>query len=172
MNDTNKLNSDSQIVTKDNFNKEENYIESIKLVTKSWSNRINWDSYFMSMAFLISSRSSCDRLHVGCVLVKDTRVISVGYNGFIAKCPHISAIRDNHEQNTVHAEQNAIADCAKRGILTNGATAYITHYPCINCAKILISAGIIEIKYNEDYKNDSLVDNLMRQSGIKVNKIC
>lgn len=148
------------------------YINSIKTVTSSWENRINWDSYFMSMAFLIASRSSCDRLHVGCVLVKDTRVISVGYNGYLAKCPHKSTVRNGHEQNTVHAEQNAIADCAKRGILTDGATAYITHYPCINCAKILISAGIIEIKYNEDYKNDELVDNLMRQSGIKVNKIC
>ena len=147
------------------------YIKSIKKVTKGWNSRIDWDSYFMSMAFLISSRSSCDRLHVGCVLVRDTRVISVGYNGFIAKCPHISKVRDGHEQNTVHAEQNAIADCAKRGILTDGATAYITHYPCINCTKILISAGITEIKYNEDYKNDILVDSLMRQNGIKINKV-
>jgi len=160
MNSNNKNNSD-----------ENTYINSIKSTTKKWEQRIDWDSYFMSMAFLIASRSSCHRLHVGCVLVKDTRVISVGYNGFIAKCPHISSIRDGHEQNTVHAEQNAIADCARRGILTNGSTAYITHYPCINCIKIIISAGIIEIKYNEDYKNDPLVDDLIKQSGIKINKI-
>lgn len=167
--------SDINIIN-NNDNNDDNdnnkYIKSIKKVTKTWQNRIDWDSYFMSMAFLIASRSSCDRLHVGCVLVRDTRVISVGYNGFIAKCPHISKVRDGHEQNTVHAEQNAIADCAKRGILTDGATAYITHYPCINCTKILISAGITEIKYNEDYKNDTLVDSLMRQNGIKINKVC
>lgn len=158
--------------TNTDISNENEYIESIKKVTKGWQDRIDWDSYFMSMALLISSRSSCDRLHVGCVLVKDTRVISVGYNGFIAKCPHISIVRDGHEQNTVHAEQNAIADCAKRGILTDGATAYITHYPCINCTKILISAGITEVKYNADYKNDMLVDSLMRQNGIKINKVC
>jgi len=145
-------------------------LEEIKLLTQQWSQRIDWDSYFMSLSFLISSRSSCSRLHVGCVLVKDTRVISVGYNGFIAKCPHTSQIRDGHEQNTVHAEQNAIADCAKRGILTDGATAYITHYPCINCIKILISAGVISVKYNEDYHNDPLVALLIKQSNISIER--
>ena len=167
--DSNKDNNQNTNTDISNKNK---YIDSIKNTTKQWTERIDWDSYFMSMTFLIASRSSCERLNVGCVLVKDTRVISVGYNGFIAKCPHISTVRDGHEQNTVHAEQNAIADCARRGILTNGATAYITHYPCINCIKILIAAGIVEIKYNEDYKNDPLVDGLIKQSGIKINKIC
>ena len=112
-------------------------IEEIKGLTKSWEERINWDDYFMSMAYLISSRSACERLHVGCVLVKNTRVISVGYNGFLPKTPHNSIVRDGHEQATVHAEQNAISDCARRGISCEGATAYITHYPCINCAKII-----------------------------------
>jgi len=136
------------------------FIKDLETVIDSWETRMNWDDYFMSMALLISSRSSCDRLHVGCVLVKDTRVISVGYNGFLAGLPHVSKVVGGHEQATVHAEQNAIADCAKRGISTIGATAYITHYPCINCFKILISAGIAEIKYHKEYKNDPLVREL------------
>ena len=136
------------------------FIKDLETVIDSWETRMDWDDYFMSMALLISSRSSCDRLHVGCVLVKDTHVISVGYNGFLAGLPHESKVVGGHEQATVHAEQNAIADCAKRGISTIGATAYITHYPCINCFKILISAGIVEIKYHKEYKNDPLVREL------------
>ena len=134
--------------------------------------RPDWKEYFKKIALVTKERSPCERLQVGCVLVKDNRIVSQGYNGFLPGCPHDSIVRDGHEQNTVHAEQNAIADCAKRGILTDGATAYITHYPCINCTKILISAGITEIKYNEDYKNDILVDSLMRQNGIKINNVC
>ena len=120
-------------------------LQQIIDLTTSWENRLSWDDYFMSIAFLISSRSTCDRLHVGCVLVKDTRIISVGYNGFLPKLPHKSCVRDGHEQATVHSEQNAITDCAKRGVPTDNATAYITHYPCINCCKILCAAGIKKI---------------------------
>lgn len=148
-----------------------NSIEQIKKLTSSWKERINWDEYFMGLALLISSRSACERLHVGCVLVKDTRVISVGYNGFLPKTPHKSIIRDGHEQATVHAEQNSISDCAKRGISCENATAYITHYPCINCAKILASSGIIEIKYHEDYHNDPIVSELLASSNIKIIKL-
>jgi dCMP deaminase len=134
------------------------------------SERIKWSEYFMSLAFLISSRSSCHRLRVGCVLVSDTRVISVGYNGFLPGAPHTSIVRDNHEQATVHAEQNCISDCAKRGISCKNSTAYITHYPCINCAKILASAQIKEIIYYEDYKNDELVCDILKNSNIIINK--
>lgn len=147
-----------------------NYIEEIKNLTHSWKERIIWDDYFMSLAFLIASRSSCDRLHVGCVLVKDTRVVSVGYNGFLAKTPHKSIVKNNHEQATVHAEQNSISDCAKRGINCNDATAYITHYPCINCAKILAASGIKEIRYHEDYKNDPTVKEILENTNISIKK--
>ena len=146
-------------------------IDSIKKCVSSWKERIDWDSYFMSLAFLISSRSSCDRLHVGCVLVKDTRVISVGYNGFLPKLPHKSIVRDNHEMCTVHAEQNAITDCSKRGISCNGCVAYITHYPCINCTKLLIAAGIKEIKYSCDYKNDSIASEIIKMANITITKL-
>jgi len=147
------------------------YIEQIKNLTQSWDDRIDWNSYFMSLAFLISSRSSCDRLHVGCVLVIDTRVISVGYNGFLPKLPHISIIRENHEINTVHAEQNAITDCSKRGISCNNSIAYITHFPCINCTKILVASGIKEIYYSCDYKNDEDALKLLEMASIKITKI-
>ena len=147
------------------------YIQEIDNLTSSWKERIDWDDYFMSLALLISSRSSCNRLKVGCVLVKDTRVISVGYNGFLPKAPHTSIVRDNHEQATVHAEQNSITDCAKRGISCEGSIAYITHYPCINCAKILAAAQINEIKYLKDYKNDNLVEKILKDINIKITKI-
>lgn len=146
-------------------------LNKIIKVTETLEERLSWDNYFMSIAFLISSRSSCDRLHVGCVLVKDTRIISVGYNGFLPKLPHTSHVINGHEQATVHAEQNAITDCAKRGVSTNNATAYITHYPCINCCKILCASGIKNIKYHCNYKNDSLVDTLFKQAGIIVDII-
>ena len=134
-------------------------------------NRLKWDEYFMSIAYLISSRSSCDRLHVGCVLVNDTRIISVGYNGFLAGAPHESIVRNNHEQATVHAEQNAIADAAKRGVSVSGSTAYITHYPCIICTRLLLASGIREIKYLNDYKNDELVQTFTEQCKVPVIKL-
>ena len=145
--------------------------KDIKETITKWSDRLSWDEYFISSALLMSSRSSCHRLHVGCVLIKDNRIISAGYNGFLAGLPHESCVVNNHEQNTVHAEQNAISDCAKRGVSTDGATAYITHYPCINCAKILLASGIKEVKYYEDYKNNELVKKLLDKANVKAIKI-
>ena len=153
-----------------NDNQENNKEELIGLV-QSWNDRLSWDNYFICIAFLIASRSTCNRLNVGCVLVKDTRVISVGYNGFLPKMPHQSIIRDNHEQATVHAEQNAVSDCARRGIKIDGAIAYITHYPCLNCFKILAASGISAINYHIDYKNDDIVKRLSENSGIEINQI-
>ena len=144
-------------------------IDSVKLLVNSYEDRLNWDEYFMSVAYLISARSSCDRLHVGCVLVKDSRIIATGYNGYLANQPHFSIVIDDHEQATVHAEQNAIADCAKRGMNTENAIAYITHYPCLNCAKILAAAGIKEIRYNANYRNTELVEEITNMRIIQIN---
>ena len=108
---------------------------------------------------------------VGCILVKDNRIISCGYNGFLPGCPHISKVRNNHEQATVHAEQNAICDCAKRGVSCEGATAYITHYPCIICTRLLLASGIKDIKYLEDYKNDELVKTFTDELNVKVKRL-
>lgn len=135
------------------------------------NNRITWDNYFSKIVSVTSERSPCERLKVGCLLVKDNRIISQGYNGFLPGCPHHSIVRDNHEQATVHAEQNAIADCAKRGVSCENSTAYITHYPCIICTRILLASGISEIKYIQDYKNDELVNIFAQQSNVSISKI-
>ncbi len=137
--------------------------------------RPSWDEYFMGTAVLMGSRSPCERLHVGCVLVSagdhPNRIVAAGYNGFLPGVPHVSRIRDEHEQGTVHAEQNAIADAARRGVSVGGATAYVTHYPCINCAKILAASGISEIVYLHDYRNDPIAGELLGESGIVVRKL-
>ena len=143
-------------------------LQQIIALTQSWNSRLSWDEYFMSIAFLISSRSTCDRLNVGCVLVQNTRIISVGYNGFLPSHPHIGCVRDGHEKTTVHAEQNSITDCAKRGVSTDSAVAYITHYPCIDCCKILCASGISKIFYYHNYKNDYLVETLLKLSKITI----
>ena len=133
--------------------------------------RPNWDTYFKKIALVTKERSPCERLQVGCVLVKDNRIVSQGYNGFLPGCPHKSVVRNNHEQATVHAEQNAIADCAKRGVSCKGATAYITHYPCIICTRLLLASGIKEIKYIELYKVDELVYRFAYQCGVNLIKL-
>lgn len=133
--------------------------------------RPDWDDYFKEIVLVTKKRSACERLQVGCLLVKDNRIISAGYNGFLPGCPHKSIVRNNHEQATIHAEQNALADCAKRGVSCLNATAYITHYPCIICCRLLLAAEIKEIKYIEDYKNDELVDVFCKQCDVKVTKL-
>ena len=85
------------------------------------TDRLNWDEYLAKIVSVTAERSSCHRLHVGCLLVKNNRIISQGYNGHLPGCKHESIIRNNHEQATVHAEQNAICDCAKRGVSCEGA---------------------------------------------------
>ncbi|GAF98763.1 unnamed protein product [marine sediment metagenome] len=133
--------------------------------------RPTWDEYFKKIVLATRDRSPCKRLQVGCLLVKDNRIISQGYNGFLPGCPHTSIVRDNHEQASLHAEQNAVTDCAKRGVCCQDATAYITHYPCIICCRLLLAAGIKEIKYLENYKNDDLVKYFTKQCNVKVLQI-
>jgi dCMP deaminase len=133
--------------------------------------RPSWDDYFKEILLATKKRSACERLQVGCLLVKDNRIISQGYNGFLPGCPHESIVRNNHEQATVHAEQNALCDCAKRGVSCDGSTAYITHYPCIICARLLLASGIKKIKYLEDYKNDELVKVFTDELNVSVEKL-
>ena len=134
--------------------------------------RPSWDEYFMATAVLMSTRSNCERLHVGCVIVtgggRKNRLVAAGYNGYLPGTPHVTQVRDGHEQATVHAEQNAVADAARRGSAVEGCVAYVTHYPCINCAKILAAAGIAEVRYRLDYINDPLVAPLLAEAGVKI----
>ncbi len=133
--------------------------------------RPSWDEYFKEIVQVTAKRSPCDRLQVGCLLVKDNRIVSQGYNGFLPGCQHQSIVRDGHEQATVHAEQNAISDCAKRGVSCEGCTAYITHYPCIICCRILLVAGIKKIKYINNYRNDELVIHFTEMMNVSIEAI-
>ena len=133
--------------------------------------RPSWDEYFKEIVQVTAKRSPCERLQVGCLLVKDNRIVSQGYNGFLPGCQHQSIVRDGHEQATVHAEQNAISDCAKRGVSCENCTAYITHYPCIICCRILLAAGITKIKYINDYRNDELVKYFTQMMKVTIEAI-
>ena len=137
------------------------------------------DEYFMEMAQLVSSRSTCLRRKVGAVIVKEKRVLSTGYNGSpkgTKHCEELGCIRvklnvpsgTRHELcRGVHAEQNAVTQAAYFGVSVDGATIYTTTYPCSMCAKILINAGIKEIIYSEGYADD-LSKDLLEEAGIKI----
>lgn len=130
--------------------------------------RLDWHEYYAAMALLASTRSPCKRLHVGCILVKDKRILANSYNGYLPGALHESIVVNDHEQATSHAEINCIANAARNGINTMGAYAYITHYPCINCYKLLVSAGVTKIYFINDYKNDENVSRLIDLCGIPV----
>jgi len=136
-----------------------------------FKDRLSWDEYFMSIALLVSCRSPSKRLKVGSVIVKNNRILCTGYNGFIAGAPHESIVKDGHEINTIHSEQNSISDAAKRGTTINDGTIYITHFPCINCCKYIISSGIKNVVYLDDYRNDEQVLELFKFSSVSITKM-
>ena len=143
-----------------------------KYKNQNINGRLEWDEYFMSIAFLASCRSPCERLNVGAIIVKNNRLISMGYNGYIQGAPHISRIQDNHEQSIIHSEINAISDCAKRGVSLENSKIYITHYPCINCFRSIAACGIKEVIYLDDYNNNPIVKELATDSGIIIKQLC
>jgi len=130
--------------------------------------RPGWDSYFMSIAKVVSTRSTCLRRRVGAVLVRDRQIISTGYNGAPKGVPHCEEVGCLREELSVpsgerheicrgsHAEINAIAQAAAVGSQTAGATLYCTHEPCAFCAKALINAGVVRIVYRKPYPDSSL----------------
>ena len=132
--------------------------------------RPSWDDYFKEIVQVTAKRSPCERLKVGCLLVKDNRIIAQGYNGFLPGASHQSIVINGHEQATVHAEQNAVSDCARRGASCVGATAYITHFPCIYCIKTLCAAGIKNVKYINDYKNWDVVRYIANDVNVEIVK--
>ncbi len=128
--------------------------------------RVSWDEYFLQIAALAATRSTCLRRNVGCVLVRDRHVLATGYNGVPAKAPHCAdkgCLRQ--ERNipsgqrmdicrAVHAEANAIAQCAKLGVCVQGATAYVTVTPCSKCAALLVQAGVIAVVSSGVYPDE------------------
>jgi len=139
--------------------------------------RPSWDEYFMDIARLVSSRSTCMRRQVGAVMVKSKHVLATGYNGTpsgITHCSETGCLRDQlkvpsgerHELcRGLHAEQNAIIQAARHGIDINGATLYCTHSPCIICSKMLINAGIKQIVYIHGYPDQMSLD-MIGEAGI------
>ncbi|EHO54014.1 ComE operon protein 2 [Lentilactobacillus kisonensis F0435] len=137
--------------------------------------RIKWDQYFMMQAVLLASRSTCERLSVGAVIVRDKRIIAGGYNGSVAGDDHCIDVGcylvDGHCVRTIHAEMNAILQCAKFGESTDGAEIYVTDFPCLQCTKMLLQAGIRKINYLRNYHNDSYAQKLIQLKDITLNKI-
>ncbi|PLT34635.1 ComE operon protein 2 [Bacillus sp. V5-8f] len=132
--------------------------------------RISWNQYFMAQSHLLALRSTCTRLTVGATIVRDKRIIAGGYNGSIAGGDHCidngCYVIDNHCVRTIHAEMNAILQCAKFGVPTAGAEIYVTHFPCLQCCKSIIQAGIKKVYYAEDYKNHPYAIELFAQAGV------
>ncbi|MDI9486244.1 MAG: cytidine/deoxycytidylate deaminase family protein [Bacillota bacterium] len=141
--------------------------------------RPSWERYFMEIAELVSSRSTCLRRQVGAVLVRDKHIIATGYNGAprgITHCMEAGCLREKlgipsgerHEMcRGTHAEQNAIIQAALHGVSTAGSTLYCTHQPCILCAKMLINAGVERVVFQGNYP-DGLAVELMNEAGIEM----
>ncbi len=119
--------------------------------------RVDWHDYFMNIARQVSTRSTCDRKHVGAVVVRERTILSTGYNGSIRAMPHCDDIghdlENDHCVATVHAEANAIIQAAKNGVQVDGAEIYTTASPCWNCFKLIANSGIREIYYGEFYRD-------------------
>ena len=137
--------------------------------------RIKWDQYFMMQAVLLASRSTCERLSVGAVIVRDKRIIAGGYNGSVAGDDHCIDVgcylEDGHCVRTIHAEMNAILQCAKFGEQTDNAEIYVTDFPCLQCTKMLLQAGITKINYLRNYHNNDYAQKLISLKDIELNKI-
>lgn len=144
--------------------------------------RVSFDEYFMQLAHLVASRSTCLSRAVGAVIVRDNHIIATGYNGApkgVSHCLDTGCIRREHDIpsgerldicKAVHAEQNAIIEAAYNGVSTKGASIYVTVTPCFTCAKMLVNAGIKEIIIDGDYPSPSS-RSLFEEVGIKLKKL-
>ncbi len=131
----------------------------------------NWDDYFMRIAEVVASRATCDRKHVGAVIVRDRTILSTGYNGSIRGLPHCDEVghmmEDGHCVATIHAEANAIIQAAKNGVSIDGGDIYITASPCWPCFKLIANAGLRRIVFGEFYR-DSRIFEIAQRLGIKL----
>jgi dCMP deaminase len=124
--------------------------------------RTSWDEYFMEIARQVASRATCDRKHVGAVLVRDRIILSTGYNGSIRGMPHCDEVghlmENGHCVATVHAEANAVLQAARTGVRIEGSALYTTASPCWPCFKLVANAGILRIVYGEFYRDPRIFD--------------
>lgn len=132
--------------------------------------RASWDEYFMRIAVDAATRATCDRRHVGAVIVRDKSVLATGYNGSIRGLAHCDEaghlIEDGHCVRTVHAEANAIVQAAKNGVRIEGATIYVTASPCWGCFRLVANAGITRIVFGEAYRLDTKIASFAEDCGI------
>ncbi|MBW2976799.1 dCMP deaminase family protein [Candidatus Woesearchaeota archaeon] len=133
--------------------------------------RVSWEEYFMNIAKESATRSTCDRKHVGAVIVRDKTILSTGYNGSIRGMPHCDEVghlmENGHCVATIHAEANAVLQAAKNGVSIDGAEVYITASPCWSCFKMLVNAGIKKIYYGEFYRDERIFD-VAKRLGIEL----
>ena len=133
--------------------------------------RVSWEAYFMNIAIEVATRSTCDRKHVGAVIVKDKTILSTGYNGSIKGLPHCDdaghEMVDGHCIRTTHAEANTIVQAAKNGVEINNGEIYITASPCYNCFKLIANAGIKSIYFLEFYREERIIEHA-REAGIEL----
>ena len=137
--------------------------------------RKTWDEYFMDIAKLVSTRATCNRLHVGAIIVRDREILATGYNGSIGGAAHCDDVGhlmvEGHCVRTIHAEVNAIAQAAKHGHNINDATIYVTARPCWNCFKILANSGIKNIYYHKSYRDDKNIEDALEFININITQI-
>jgi dCMP deaminase len=133
--------------------------------------RADWHTYFMNIARQVATRSTCDRKHVGAVIVRARTILSTGYNGSIRGLAHCDEVghlmEDGHCVRTVHAEANAIAQAARNGVAIEGAEIYITASPCWGCFRLLANSGIQRIHYGEFYR-DARIHDFAEEAGIEL----
>ncbi len=136
-----------------------------------WSARPGWDDYFLRMAQLVATRATCPRRHVGAVLVRDRRVIATGYNGSVrgdVHCEDVGCLmEDGHCVRCVHAELNALLQCAASSQSSAGATLYCTDFPCVHCAKALVQAEVVRVVYLAEYPDRHSAE-VLRRGGVEL----
>ena len=154
---------------------------AVKNDDKAQNKRLTWDDYFMEVANAISQRSTCDRGRSGCVIARDKQIIVTGYvgspTGFhhcddvghqMKKITHENGETTEHCMRTVHAEQNAICQAAKRGVSIFGATIYTRMTPCRTCAMLLINCGIKRIVCERKYHQGAESEEMFKEAGVNL----
>ncbi len=133
--------------------------------------RIGWHEYFMNIAKQVATRSTCDRKHVGAVIVRDKTILSTGYNGSLKGALHCEEaghdMEGGHCIRTVHAESNAVAQAAKNGVAIDNSEIYVTASPCLTCFKLIANCGVKRVYYKEFYR-DERINEYAKETGIEL----
>lgn len=133
--------------------------------------RVSWNEYFMKIAEQVATRSTCDRKHIGALIVRDKTILSSGYNGSLRGAPHCDDVghdmENGHCVRTVHAEANAVAQAAKNGVRIDEAEMYVTASPCLTCFKLIANCGIQTVYFKEFYR-DERISEYAKQADVRL----